>query len=128
MNFGAAETPADRSIDAPRAFVETNVVGTFEFFEASRRPRRRRSPRADRAWSGFVQVSTDEVYGSLGPVGAFTEQTPYAPRSPYSATKAAGDHLVRAYHETYGLPVLLTNGSNSYGPHQYFRRSSARSW
>jgi dTDP-glucose 4,6-dehydratase len=117
VNF-AAESHVDRSIDGPRAFVQTNVVGAFELLEAARsylaeleaaaRPRFR-----------FLHVSTDEVYGSLGPSGKFSETTPYAPNSPYAASKAAADHLVRTYHETYGLPALITNCSNNYGPYQY---------
>jgi dTDP-glucose 4,6-dehydratase len=112
----AAESHVDRSIDGPAPFIETNVTGTYTLLEAARR-----------YWEGqgrpevfrFHHVSTDEVYGSLGPTGAFTEATPYAPRSPYSATKAASDHLVMAWHETYGLPVLLTNCSNNYGPYHF---------
>ena len=114
----AAETHVDRSIDDPRTFIDTNVVGTFELLEAARRyaaalpPARRRDFR-------FVHVSTDEVYGSLGPTGAFSEDSPYAPTSPYAASKAASDHLVRAYHETYGLATIVTNCSNNYGPYQF---------
>jgi dTDP-glucose 4,6-dehydratase len=117
VNF-AAESHVDRSIDGPRAFVETNTLGAFELLEAARRwladgdEARRRDFR-------FLHVSTDEVYGSLGPTGAFSETTPYAPNSPYAASKAAADHLVRAYYETYGLPALITNCSNNYGPYQY---------
>jgi dTDP-glucose 4,6-dehydratase len=117
VNF-AAETHVDRSIDGPRAFVETNLVGTFELLEAARGH-----------WSGlegaaregfrFLHVSTDEVYGTLGPTGAFSEDTAYAPNSPYAASKAGADHLVRAYRETYGLPTLITNCSNNYGPYQF---------
>jgi dTDP-glucose 4,6-dehydratase len=114
----AAETHVDRSIDGPRAFVETNLLGTFELLDAVRRhlgtlPAERR-PRFR-----FLQVSTDEVYGSLGPTGRFAEASPYAPNSPYAASKAGADHLVRAYHETYGLPAIVTNCSNNYGPFQY---------
>jgi len=114
----AAETHVDRSIDGPGAFVRTNVVGTFSLLEATRRllPKLPETARSD---FRFVHVSTDEVYGSLGPEGAFSETTPYAPNSPYSASKAGSDHLVRAYHETYGLPALVTNCSNNYGPYQY---------
>ena len=114
----AAESHVDRSIDGPEAFIQTNVVGTFRLLEAARA-----------YWKGlrgeekehfrFIHVSTDEVYGSLGPEGAFTEETPYAPNSPYSASKAASDHLVRSYYHTYGLPAITTNCSNNYGPHQF---------
>jgi len=114
----AAETHVDRSIDSPGAFVRTNVVGTFSLLEATRR-RLADAPAEARSRFRFVHVSTDEVYGSLGPEGAFSETTPYAPNSPYSASKAGADHLVRAYHETYGLPALVTNCSNNYGPYQY---------
>lgn len=117
VNF-AAESHVDRSIDGPEAFIQTNVVGTFNLLEAVRQ-----------YWTGldetdkkgfrFLHVSTDEVYGSLGPDGYFTEDTPYAPNSPYAASKAASDHLVRAYHHTYGLPTLTTNCSNNYGPYQF---------
>lgn len=112
----AAESHVDRSIDGPGAFVETNVIGTFNLLQAARgywdaqgRPDGFR----------FHHISTDEVFGSLGPTGMFTEATPYDPRSPYSASKAASDHLVRAWHETYKLPVLLTNCSNNYGPYHF---------
>ncbi|MBK1699978.1 dTDP-glucose 4,6-dehydratase [Thiococcus pfennigii] len=117
VNF-AAESHVDRSIDGPAAFVETNVLGTFNLLDCARA-----------YWAGldaegraafrFLHVSTDEVYGSLGPTGYFTETTAYAPNSPYSASKAASDHLVRAWHHTYGLPVLTTNCSNNYGPYQF---------
>jgi len=117
VNF-AAESHVDRSIDGPRAFVETNTVGAFELLEASRR-HLAAADDATRDAFRFLHVSTDEVYGSLGATGAFSETTPYAPNSPYSASKAAADHLVRAYHETYGLPALITNCSNNYGPFQY---------
>jgi dTDP-glucose 4,6-dehydratase len=116
VNF-AAETHVDRSIDGPDAFVRTNVVGTFELLEAARAHLVER-PEAAPSFR-FLHVSTDEVYGTLGPSGAFTETTPYAPNSPYAASKAGADHLVRAYHETYRLPVLLTNCSNNYGPYQF---------
>lgn len=113
----AAESHVDRSIDGPRPALETNVVGTFNLLETSRAYWR------ERADGGqpfrFLHVSTDEVFGSLGPTGAFTEESPYQPNSPYSATKAAADHLVRAWHRTYGLPVVITNCSNNYGPYQY---------
>ena len=118
VNF-AAESHVDRSIHGPEDFIQTNVVGTFHLIEAVRA-----------YWSGladeqrvafrFLHVSTDEVYGSLGPTDpAFSETTAFAPNSPYSASKAASDHLVRAYHHTYGLPVLTTNCSNNYGPYQF---------
>ena len=117
VNF-AAESHVDRSIDGPAAFVETNVVGTFRLLEAVRR-HWAALPEADRPAFRFLHVSTDEVYGSLGPDGKFTETTPYAPNSPYSASKAGSDHFVRAYHHTYGLPTLTTNCSNNYGPCQF---------
>lgn len=105
----AAESHVDRSIDGPADFVATNVLGTFNLLEAFRGIGGER----------FLHVSTDEVYGSLGDTGFFTEDTPYSPRSPYSASKAASDHLAQAWYHTYGLPVLLTNCSNNYGPYQY---------
>jgi dTDP-glucose 4,6-dehydratase len=115
----AAESHVDRSIHGPDDFIRTNVNGTFSLLEESRAYWSALSP-ADRAKFRFLHVSTDEVYGSLGPAdSAFSEDTPYAPNSPYSASKAASDHLVRAYHHTYGLPVLTTNCSNNYGPHQF---------
>ncbi|MCL4192269.1 MAG: dTDP-glucose 4,6-dehydratase [Thermoguttaceae bacterium] len=117
INF-AAESHVDRSIDGPAAFVETNVVGTFRLLEASRRYWSSLTP-TDRESFRFLHVSTDEVYGSLGPEGQFSESSPYAPNSPYSASKAASDHFVRAYHHTYGLPTLVTNCSNNYGPYQF---------
>ena len=112
----AAESHVDRSIDGPGTFIDTNVMGTFHLLEAART-----------YWDGagrpesfrFHHISTDEVFGSLGPDGMFTEDTPYDPRSPYSASKASSDHLVRAWGETYGLPVLLTNCSNNYGPYHF---------
>lgn len=110
----AAESHVDRSISGPGDFIQTNIVGTFNLLEACRA-----------TWPGgaanhrFHHVSTDEVYGSLGPTGYFTETTPYAPNSPYSASKASSDLLVRAYHHTYGMPVLITNCSNNYGPLQF---------
>jgi len=109
MHF-AAESHVDRSIVGPGAFVQTNVLGTFNLLEAAR---------AQKTPPHFHHVSTDEVYGSLGAEGLFTEDTPYDPSSPYSASKAASDHLVRAYHRTYGLPVRVTNCSNNYGPYQF---------
>ncbi len=117
VNF-AAETHVDRSIDDPAAFVRTNVAGTFELLEASRLYLAEAGDDA-RAGFRFLHVSTDEVYGTLGEKGAFREDTPYAPNSPYAASKAGADHFVRAYHETYGLPTLLTNCSNNYGPYQF---------
>ncbi len=116
LNF-AAESHVDRSIDGPRAFIETNIRGTFELLEAAR-TRFADLPAADREAFRFLHVSTDEVYGSLGPDGYFTEATPYAPTSPYSASKASADLIVQAYHRTYGLPTLITNCSNNYGPYQ----------
>ena len=110
----AAESHVDRSIDGPAAFVQTNVVGTFTLLDAARRYAAQR----DTPFR-FLHVSTDEVYGTLGATGLFTEQTPYAPNSPYSASKAASDHLARAYHHTYGLDVVTTNCSNNYGPYQF---------
>jgi dTDP-glucose 4,6-dehydratase len=110
----AAESHVDRSITGPEAFVTTNVVGTFNLLECARRHWIERG-RPGR----FLHVSTDEVYGSLGPEGYFTEATAYDPSSPYSATKASSDHLVRAYHRTYGLDVVITNCSNNFGPFQY---------
>jgi dTDP-glucose 4,6-dehydratase len=112
----AAESHVDRSIDGPGDFIETNIIGTYQLLEAARS-----------YWSAkgrpdtfrFHHISTDEVFGSLGEEGQFTEETPYAPRSPYSASKAASDHLVRAWAETYGLPVVLTNCSNNYGPYHF---------
>jgi dTDP-glucose 4,6-dehydratase len=117
VNF-AAETHVDRSIDGPAAFIETNLVGTFQLLEASRAYLTGLGPAAQQAFR-FLHVSTDEVYGSLGPEGAFLETTPYDPNSPYSASKAGADHLVRAYHATYGIPALITNCSNNYGPYQF---------
>jgi len=114
----AAESHVDRSIDGPAAFVETNVVGTFRLLDAARHYWNQLSPNEAGTFR-FLHVSTDEVYGSLGPTGAFTETTAYAPNSPYSASKAASDHFVRAYHHTYGLPTLITNCSNNYGPYQF---------
>ena len=109
----AAESHVDRSITGPMAFIRTNIVGTVNLLDSCRK-----------AWDGkegkrFYHISTDEVYGSLGTDGLFTEQSPYDPRSPYSASKASSDHLVRAYHHTYGLPVVLSNCSNNYGPNQF---------
>ena len=117
VNF-AAESHVDRSIDSPGEFILTNVVGTFELLEAAREHWNGLDP-AEREAFRFLHVSTDEVYGTLGPDGHFTESTPYAPNSPYSASKAGADHLVRAYRHTFGLPVLTTNCSNNYGPYQF---------
>ena len=117
MNL-AAETHVDRSIDGPQAFVDTNIVGTFVLLDAARRYVAGLDPAAARAFR-FLHVSTDEVYGTLGADGLFSEETPYAPNSPYAASKASADHLVRAYFHTYGLPVLITNCSNNYGPYQF---------
>jgi dTDP-glucose 4,6-dehydratase len=117
INF-AAESHVDRSIDGPAAFVHTNVVGTLNLLEKTRDYWKSLDPAGREAFR-FLHVSTDEVYGTLGETGKFTEQTPYAPNSPYSASKAASDHLVRAFHHTYGLPVLTTNCSNNYGPYQF---------
>jgi dTDP-glucose 4,6-dehydratase len=114
----AAESHVDRSIDGPAEFVQTNVVGTFRLLEAARTYWTQLAE-PERSAFRFVHVSTDEVYGSLGSAGKFTECTPYAPNSPYSASKAASDHFVRAYCHTYGLPVLITNCSNNYGPYQF---------
>jgi dTDP-glucose 4,6-dehydratase len=114
----AAETHVDRSIDGPRPFIDTNIVGTFVLLEASRQLMAEIAPAA-RAGFRFLHVSTDEVYGTLGPAGLFSEETAFAPNSPYAASKAAADHLVRAYYHTYGLPTLVTNCSNNYGPFQY---------
>jgi dTDP-glucose 4,6-dehydratase len=115
----AAESHVDRSIHGPAAFVQTNLVGTFELLEAAR-AHWQSLDAADRAGFRFLHVSTDEVYGTLAESDpAFTESTPYAPNSPYSASKAGSDHLVRAYHHTYGLPVVTTNCSNNYGPFQF---------
>jgi dTDP-glucose 4,6-dehydratase len=112
----AAESHVDRSIDGPSDFIETNVTGTFNMLEAARA---NWVSRGRPAGFRFHHISTDEVFGSLGAVGQFTESTPYDPRSPYSASKAASDHLVRAWHETYGLPVVMTNCSNNYGPFHF---------
>ena len=112
----AAESHVDRSIDGPGAFIDTNVTGTYTLLQAARAHwEREGKPDHFR----FHHISTDEVYGSLGPTGLFTEETPYDPRSPYSASKAASDHLVRAWGETYGLPILVTNCSNNYGPYHF---------
>ncbi|MDX9706036.1 MAG: dTDP-glucose 4,6-dehydratase [Azospira sp.] len=118
LNF-AAESHVDRSIHGPGEFIQTNIVGTFNLLECVR-AHHAALPEAERSAFRFLHVSTDEVYGSLEPGDpAFTESNPYQPNSPYSASKAASDHLVRAYHHTYGLPVLTTNCSNNYGPYQF---------
>jgi dTDP-glucose 4,6-dehydratase len=115
----AAESHVDRSIEGPAEFVQTNLVGTFCLLEEARAHWQRLTG-ADKAAFRFLHVSTDEVYGSLGPADpAFRESNPYAPNSPYAASKAGADHLARAYHHTYGLPVLTTNCSNNYGPHKF---------
>jgi len=114
----AAESHVDRSIDGPAAFIQTNIVGTYTLLEAARAYLATLSDQ-ERSRFRFLHVSTDEVYGSLGEEGYFTEETPYDPRSPYSASKAASDHLVHAWHHTFGLPALVTNCSNNYGPYQY---------
>jgi dTDP-glucose 4,6-dehydratase len=114
----AAETHVDRSIDSPESFIDTNIVGTFVLLQTAIDFLRDRPP-SDRDAFRFLHVSTDEVYGTLGPDGRFSEDTPYAPNSPYAASKASADHLVRAYFHTYGLPVLITNCSNNYGPYQF---------
>ena len=117
VNF-AAESHVDRSIEAPRDFLTTNVAGTFELLEGARRHLAGADP-ALRDRFRFLHVSTDEVYGTLGSDGLFSEDTPYAPNSPYSASKAAADHFVRAYQHTFGVPTLVTNCSNNYGPYQF---------
>jgi dTDP-glucose 4,6-dehydratase len=114
----AAESHVDRSIDAPAAFIQTNVLGTFTLLEESYRWWKT-LPEEERRRFRFLHVSTDEVYGSLGLAGAFTEETPYRPSSPYAASKAASDHVVRAWGHTYGLPIVVTNCSNNYGPRQF---------
>jgi len=117
VNF-AAESHVDRSIESPRAFLTTNVGGTFELLEGARRHHAQLEGAARERFR-FLHVSTDEVYGTLGDDGLFSETTPYAPNSPYSASKAAADHFVRAYQHTFGLPTLVTNCSNNYGPLQF---------
>ena len=114
----AAETHVDRSIDGPRPFVDTNIVGTFGLLEVVRNYVSTLHADAREAFR-FLHVSTDEVYGALGPSGSFSEETAYAPNSPYAASKAAADHLVRAYGHTYGVPAIITNCSNNYGPFQF---------
>lgn len=117
LNF-AAETHVDRSIDDPGTFVRTNINGTYELLEASR-AHLATLPAGEADHFRFLHISTDEVYGTLGESGLFSEETPYAPNSPYAASKAAADHLVRAWHETFRVPTLLTNCSNNYGPYQF---------
>lgn len=117
MNL-AAESHVDRSIDGPAEFIQTNVVGTFTLLQEALRHWRALTP-ASRARFRFLHVSTDEVFGSLGTSGSFSEDTAYAPNSPYSASKASSDHLVRAWRETYGLPTMVTNCSNNYGPYHF---------
>ena len=112
----AAESHVDRSIDDPSAFIETNFVGTFNLLEAARASWRDRTPTIP---PRFVHVSTDEVFGTLGEAGAFTPESPYRPNSPYAASKAGADHLARAWHRTFGLPVISTNCSNNFGPYQF---------
>ncbi|MBR3190176.1 dTDP-glucose 4,6-dehydratase [Bosea sp. (in: a-proteobacteria)] len=114
----AAESHVDRSIDGPAAFIETNIVGSFVLLQEALRHWRALAP-AEQAGFRFHQISTDEVFGSLGEHGLFSETSPYQPNSPYSASKAASDHLVRAWHHTYGLPVVLSNCSNNYGPYHF---------
>lgn len=117
----AAESHVDNSISGPQAFVETNIMGTFQLLETARKAwlEPNQSKKAAYEKARFHHISTDEVYGALGPTGAFTEKTAYAPNSPYSASKAASDHLVRSYFHTYGLPVVTTNCSNNFGPYQH---------
>ena len=114
----AAESHVDRSIDDPGDFMTTNVMGTFSMLQAALEYYRSLEGEKKERFR-FHHISTDEVYGSLGKDGLFTESTPYRPHSPYSASKASSDHLVRAWHDTYGLPVLITNCSNNYGPYQF---------
>jgi dTDP-glucose 4,6-dehydratase len=114
----AAESHVDRSIDGPAAFIQTNILGTYTLLDASRQYWQRERGGTPDGFR-FHHISTDEVYGSLGATGFFTEETPYQPNSPYSASKASSDHLVRAWHHTFGLPVVTTNCSNNYGPYQY---------
>jgi dTDP-glucose 4,6-dehydratase len=114
----AAESHVDRSIDGPSEFIKTNVFGTFQMLQVSNEYRKTMSKERAEAFR-FLHVSTDEVFGSLGPTGYFCERTAYDPHSPYSASKASSDHLVRAWYHTYGLPILITNCSNNYGPYQF---------
>jgi dTDP-glucose 4,6-dehydratase len=117
MNL-AAESHVDRSIDGPEEFIQTNIIGTFTLLQEALRFWRT-MPEDEQSVFRFLHISTDEVYGSLGPSGRFTENTKYAPNSPYSASKASSDHMVRAWHETYGMPTLITNCSNNYGAYQF---------
>jgi dTDP-glucose 4,6-dehydratase len=117
INF-AAESHVDRSIDGPSEFIQTNIVGTFELLEAARNYWGKLTGEKKQAFR-FLHVSTDEVFGSLGLKGYFTEETPYAPNSPYAASKASSDHLIRSYNRTFGFPALTTNCSNNYGPYQF---------
>lgn len=114
----AAESHVDRSIDSPEPFMQTNILGTFHLLEAARRYWKKLPPDRQKSFR-FLHVSTDEVFGSLGKDGYFTEDTPYDPRSPYSASKASSDHIVRSYFHTFGFPALITNCSNNYGPRQF---------
>lgn len=114
----AAESHVDRSIDSPKAFLETNIMGTFTLLEAAR-AYRDKSDNGNGKRFRFHHVSTDEVFGTLGEEGKFTESSPYQPRSPYAASKASSDHMVRAWSETYGIPIIMSNCSNNYGPYQY---------
>jgi len=117
----AAESHVDRSIDRPALFIETNIVGTYNLLEASREllQERRRYDQSGATNFRFIHVSTDEVFGSLGETGAFSEESPYRPNSPYAASKAGADHLARAWHRTFGVPVITSNCSNNYGPFQF---------
>lgn len=110
----AAESHVDRSISNPKEFLETNIMGTVTLLNAAKD-----AWQENREGKRFYHISTDEVYGSLGETGLFTETTPYDPRSPYSSSKASSDHLVRAWHHTYGLPMVISNCSNNYGPNQF---------
>ena len=117
VNF-AAETHVDRSIDDPYPFIHTNVTGTLVLLDTVRRFLKQAEADQQQGFR-FLHVSTDEVYGTLGETGLFSEKTPYAPNSPYAASKASADHLVRAYFHTYGVPTIITNCSNNYGPYQF---------
>ena len=114
----AAESHVDRSIDGPKIFMESNIIGTFNLLQSSLNYYKTLSS-SEKEDFLFHHISTDEVFGSLGPIGSFNEKTPYDPRSPYSASKASSDHLVRAWNETYSLPTIITNCSNNFGPYQY---------